>query len=127
MFPSGQTLRVDATIFYDRIELIQPRPVSAGATASQILGFAMAHEIGHILLCSNQHSSSGIMKGPWGQAEFERLARGWLGFTLEQGVLMRQSVLRRAASSQLAEGKSRTNTSLSHLEVQNSACSRESW
>jgi hypothetical protein len=117
---------VDVTVFYDRIERIQPRPVSAGATAPQILGFGMAHEIGHILLGSNQHSSSGIMKGPWGQAEFERLARGWLGFTPEQSVLMAESAFRRAASSQLAEGKSKTNASVSHLEVQNSACSRES-
>jgi hypothetical protein len=86
----------DVTIFYDRIELLERRPVSTNATAPQILGYAMAHEIGHVLLGSTQHSLTGIMKGPWGEAEFERLGKGWLGFTAQQGELMRESAFRRA-------------------------------
>jgi len=89
----------DITIFYDRIERLEWHAVSANATAPQILGYAMAHEIGHVLLGSTQHSLSGIMKGPWGEAEFERLAKGWLGFTAQQGQLMRETAFRRAVAS----------------------------
>jgi hypothetical protein len=89
----------DITIFYDRIERLEWHAVSANATAPQILGYAMAHEIGHVLLGSTQHSLTGIMKGPWGEAEFERLAKGWLGFTAQQGELMRESAFRRAVAS----------------------------
>jgi hypothetical protein len=88
----------DVTIFYDRIERLEPRAVAAGATAPQILGYAMAHEIGHVLLGSTQHSSTGIMKGPWGEAEFQSLAKGWLGFTARQAELMRESAFRRTVS-----------------------------
>jgi hypothetical protein len=35
----------DVTIFYDRIERLEPRAVSAGATAPQILGYALSTKI----------------------------------------------------------------------------------
>jgi hypothetical protein len=104
--------RADVTIFYDRIEGLERRPVSANATAPQILGYAMAHEIGHVLLDSTQHSLTGIMKGPWGEAEFQRLAKGWLGFTAQQGELMRESAFRRAVSH---EGRSRPEATVARL------------
>jgi hypothetical protein len=39
----------DITIFYDRIERLESGPISGGASVSQILGYVMAHEIGHVL------------------------------------------------------------------------------
>jgi hypothetical protein len=107
----------DVTIFYDRIERLGPRAVSAGATAPQILGYAMAHEIGHVLLGSTQHSSTGIMKGPWGQAEFERLAKGWLGFTAQQCEVMRESAFRRAASLPQIKARCCSNPSDSRISA----------
>ncbi len=95
-FPHAQS-GPDVTIFYDRIEQLEWLAVSAGATVSQILAYAMAHEIGHVLLASTDHSPRGIMKGPWGQTEFERLTKGWLKFTDRQSEVMRQSAFRRAA------------------------------
>jgi hypothetical protein len=65
----------DVTIFYDRIERLEERALTADATAPQILGHAMAHEIGHLLLGSTKHSAAGIMKGHWEQADFERVAK----------------------------------------------------
>jgi hypothetical protein len=88
----------DVTIFYDRIELLEWRPVSANATTQQILGYAMAHEIGHVLLGSIQHSPIGIMKGPWREAEFQLLAKGGLGFTPQQCELMRKRAFRRSVA-----------------------------
>jgi hypothetical protein len=106
--PYTQTVAPDVTIFYDRIERLESQAVSADATAPQILGYAMAHEIGHILLGSTQHSSTGIMKGFWGQTEFERLAKGWLGFTLQQSAVMRESAFRQATLQQSVKAKSKT-------------------
>jgi hypothetical protein len=91
------------TIFYDRIERIEMQAASGSASLAQILGYAMAHEIGHVLLGSTQHSGNGIMRGPWTQLEFERMAKGWLGFTIQQSGAMRQRAFRQAALQQSAQ------------------------
>jgi hypothetical protein len=101
----------DVTIFYDRIERLEMRPISGGATVSQILGYAMAHEIGHVLLGSTEHSADGIMRGPWKQPEFERRAKGWLQFTTQQSAAMRESAFRQASLQQSAGTNSETETS----------------
>lgn len=91
------------TIFYDRLERIEMQAVSASASLAQILGYAIAHEIGHVLLGSTRHSDKGIMKGPWTQIEFERMAKGWLAFTTQQSAVMRQRAFRQAALRQSAQ------------------------
>jgi len=95
------------TIFYDRIEQIEMQEVSGSASLAQILGYAIAHEIGHVLLGSTQHSVNGIMRGPWTQIEFERMAKGWLGFTTQQSAVMRERAFMRAAL-QSAQTKSKS-------------------
>ena len=50
------------SIFYDRVEALA-RCVSAASYV--ILGHAMAHEIGHVLLSSSGHSSAGLMQARW--------------------------------------------------------------
>ena len=73
-----------ATIFYHRVEA-----VTKGGDSSRILGYAIAHEIGHLLLGSNAHSQAGIMRAYWTH-DFLRLAkRQLLLFTPEQVQLMR--------------------------------------
>jgi hypothetical protein len=47
------------TILYDRIETAA---LAVAPSVTKILGNALAHEIGHVLLRSEQHSQSGIMK-----------------------------------------------------------------
>jgi hypothetical protein len=58
------------SIFYDRVEaLVQ----SVNIAAYVILGHAMAHEIGHVLLGSSEHSEGGLMQGCWtGELAFGR-------------------------------------------------------
>ena len=51
---------------------------------SDLLGNVMAHELGHLLLGSNSHSSTGIMRAHWQGEELRRLSRGNLWFTDEQ-------------------------------------------
>jgi len=54
------------------------------ASESQLLGHTLAHEIGHLLLGANSHSSEGIMRANWRQNELYTIARAHLFFTDEQ-------------------------------------------
>ena len=112
----------EITMFYDRIERLEMRAVSSAASVPQILGYAMAHEIGHVLLGSRQHSSEGIMKGGWSEAEFEQLAKGWLGFTPQESATLRANAFRRATLQQSAKAKPTSEGEASHLEVETSSC-----
>jgi hypothetical protein len=78
-----------AVIFYDRVEELTKAGV---AGAGQILGYAVAHEIGHLLLGSIIHSCTGIMSSPWSREDV-KLAR--LLFTRGQARMMRGEVVRR--------------------------------
>lgn len=54
-----------------------------------ILGCAIAHELGHLLLGTNSHSDWGIMQPRWKTNQFRQLVMGTLLFTTEQSQLMR--------------------------------------
>ena len=62
---------------------------------AQILGHAIAHEIGHLLLNQQVHSPRGIMRGEWGFADFRDMACGMLLFTPKQAENLRADALRR--------------------------------
>ena len=49
-----------------------------------ILGCVIAHEMGHLLLGSNAHAISGIMRARWESDELHRIAMGTLMFLPEQ-------------------------------------------
>ncbi|HET9318547.1 MAG TPA: hypothetical protein VFO27_02190, partial [Bryobacteraceae bacterium] len=62
-----------ATIFYPRVsEYAQERI----ATHSQILGHAMAHEMGHLLLGPVPHARFGIMRGEWTAENLQSITMG---------------------------------------------------
>ena len=60
---------------------------------ADILGSVMAHELGHLILGSNSHSPTGIMRARWEHGELRRLERGSLVFTDEQAERMRVKVI----------------------------------
>ena len=68
--------------------------VSAGYRSARtiVLGVALAHEIGHLLLPSKPHSSTGLMRKNWGQPDFRVASRGELLFTPEQARAMREGL-----------------------------------
>jgi len=81
-----------ATIFVDRVEWLSRQ---AGAESPVVLGFAVAHEIGHLLLGTNAHGSSGIMRALWSRSELQHAnAKDWI-FSRDEGVRMRASLERR--------------------------------
>jgi len=58
-----------ATIYSDRINMVASR---TGVDAGTLLGRAVAHEIGHLLLGTARHSASGLMRALWSDRELQR-------------------------------------------------------
>lgn len=87
-----------AYVFYHRIEEFV-RAQNLHEHKARLLGLAMAHEIGHLLLPLYPHSSRGVMRATWNRQDFELAARGNLDFTPKQTELIRREVLKRSASN----------------------------
>jgi hypothetical protein len=60
---------------------------------SDLLGCVMAHEIGHLLLHSNVHSSEGLMRMQFRPADLKKAAQRQLKFTSEQGEAIHRNAL----------------------------------
>ena len=69
---------------------------------AQMLGYILAHEIGHLLLGEGSHSGKGIMRTPWRKQEMDAAAKGTLGFTAKQAKRMKADLLSRVAKHRLA-------------------------
>jgi hypothetical protein len=70
-------------VFYDRVKQLSRQSLSE----ADVLGHAMAHELGHLLLGINAHSSLGLMSADWTSRELALAAQGKL--------LLRDAELRR--------------------------------
>jgi len=85
-----------ADIYYARIqELTRQFPM---ASSDRVLGYTMAHELGHLLIGPG-HRANGIMRGPWGQAEFEALSLRLLTFSDPERATILRKLRSRAAGS----------------------------
>jgi hypothetical protein len=51
-----------ATIFHEQVRTVARR---SGVDDAELLGRALAHEIGHLLLRARAHSRTGLMRGVW--------------------------------------------------------------
>ena len=58
-----------ATVFHDQVEAVARR---TGVARSELLGRALAHEVGHLLLAVRGHSRTGIMRAVWTDDELTR-------------------------------------------------------
>ena len=95
----GSTPECDAvgtctiSIFHDRVKSMAE---GANATLPVLLGRAMAHEIGHLLLGANSHSRTGIMRASWSGRDLSLDGRPYLLFTPEQSRQMKTRLAERA-------------------------------
>lgn len=92
-----------ASVFYERVEELAKNGL---ASRSQVLGHAVAHEIGHLLLRSGAHAHIGIMRAYWDRQELREAAQRSLLFTPEQSERVRAEVRERSqgqASRQSSE------------------------
>jgi hypothetical protein len=80
-----------AYVFYRRVETEADQH---GVPIGLVLASALAHEIGHHLLPSHEHSPTGLMRACWDREDFNRAARGQLRFSDDQGVRIRARLQR---------------------------------
>ena len=77
-----------ANVYYDDAVRLAVEQGYVEYDARIILGCVTAHELGHLLLGSNSHSSTGIMRSRWGWKQVREALMGTLLFTAEQGKVM---------------------------------------
>jgi hypothetical protein len=83
-----------ASVYYDYVAHLA-RSDNAEFEIPIILGYVIAHEIGHLLLGSNSHSASGIMQGHWERGQIRQAVTGTLRFTPEQAKLIQAETQKR--------------------------------
>jgi hypothetical protein len=78
-----------ADLFYERAEQIHE---NSHLNLATILGHVAAHEIGHLLLGTNSHASSGIMRARWESEELASASKGTLSFSTAESRQMRNKL-----------------------------------
>ncbi|HST13212.1 MAG TPA: hypothetical protein VLL05_22735 [Terriglobales bacterium] len=78
---------VYADIFLDRMQRLHEQNPSI--SFSRLLGYVVAHELGHLLLGEHSHSSMGLMQTPWRPEQLEKLGRGNLFFNSNEAAYLR--------------------------------------
>ena len=71
------------------VRRVREEAAEFGVQPYEVLGPAIAHELGHILLGQKGHSPTGIMRAHWRREDYERAPRGAFNFTAEQAEQMR--------------------------------------
>lgn len=75
-----------ADVFYAGIPPVEQEVHLSSGT---ILGLAIAHELGHLLLGTKSHSDSGIMRAVWQKPELSGARKGALRFSDAQALRMK--------------------------------------
>lgn len=92
---TGTTRR--AGIFFPAVQATASR---FHAEVYQVLGAAIAHELGHLLLGADSHSRRGVMHPSWGREQIELVTIGELLFTSNQAVRIRAEAARRSKEAE---------------------------
>jgi len=78
-----------ANLFYERVEEMHQR---SRVNLASLLGDVAAHEIGHLLLGTNSHAASGIMRARWQNGELGSIGTGTLFFSEAESRQMRSKL-----------------------------------
>jgi hypothetical protein len=81
-----------ATVYVDRVDSVAR---GAGTDRLRVLGLAMAHEIGHVLLDSNTHAATGLMRADWSRRELRRKDAAAWSFLESEAAHVRSAALER--------------------------------
>jgi hypothetical protein len=87
------------TIYTDRVRALATQ---AGVEEGELLGRAMAHEIGHMLIGTSEHSRFGLMRAVWVTNELRRDQPSDWVFSGREGAELRQRLEARTAPTQMA-------------------------
>lgn len=88
-----------STVHVDRVESVAR---SAGIDQRRVLGLAIAHEIGHVLLNSNSHAASGLMRADWSQHQLRRKDAAAWNFLESEAAQVRAAAIVRLQAGQMA-------------------------
>jgi hypothetical protein len=77
---------------------VEQAAASLNADEASLLGAAIAHELGHILLRSPGHAWTGVMRPRFQNAEARMAASGELRFTREQAERIQAELIRRSVA-----------------------------
>ena len=95
----GMALAADAnravlSVYLDAVTDVARR---YGLPVGKVLGIALAHELGHVLLPPPSHSAEGIMQAAWEGDDLRKAAVSALAFNGDQAGLIRERLTRRTA------------------------------
>lgn len=89
-----------ATVYLDRVDALA---LQAGVDRGELLGRAIAHEVGHLILGSVEHSPYGLMRATWRVDELRRnLSIDWR-FSRSQGEELRRRLIARREEAPVVE------------------------
>ena len=98
-----------ATVYIDRVDALA---VQTGVERGSLLGRAMAHEIGHLIMGTTSHPPFGLMRATWTAPELRRgLPLDWM-FSARESAEMR----RRLSEEEAAFGHEDTKITKAHEE-----------
>jgi hypothetical protein len=97
----GKGFGSSASIFYD---VVRDSAVQRREDLDQLLGAAIAHELGHLLLGTNSHSTTGLMSAFWSRKQLIVVQQRGLAFSSAEAEHIQKAVLaRRLAALSAAE------------------------
>jgi hypothetical protein len=85
-----------ATVFVDLVAYVAR---NARADSSKLLGRAVAHEIGHLLLNENRHAATGLMRAIWSRRDLRRDKASDWKFRADEVEMIRRAVHERYTSA----------------------------
>ncbi len=86
-----------ATVYGDRVHALA---AASHADEGELLGRAMAHEVGHLVLGTHQHERQGLLRATWTTIELEKnQATDWM-LSSADGRRLRSALTRRIRSAQ---------------------------
>jgi hypothetical protein len=84
--------RAVLSLFFDAVTDVAAQ---YGSRVADVLGLALAHEMGHVLLPPPSHAPSGIMQPSWEGDDLRHAIQGDKAFTQQQAAVMRDRLARR--------------------------------
>ena len=85
----GGVVQHRAFILYHRVEQAAEETASARIPISMVLGYVMAHELGHMILGDDRHASEGVMRPAFRASDCLLTRKAKCLFTEEQAERMR--------------------------------------
>ena len=92
----GQEAACLSTVFPNIVWTVAHR---ASIDPSPLLGLAIAHEIGHLLLNTNSHAKTGLMRAGWSRNEMRRHVDSDWRFLVSEAATMREAIQGRGSAS----------------------------